>query len=163
MPHRKLTVLVATMVGVALAAVFATAAVPAVYQGNMCGRVYASNDPHWWVDQVGSEACIDRGAVSAGRYFYMTPLAFDYARNGHGALNDWRVMQYYNGGWRNYKASSCYVSAGAGYSNVCGQILVQRVSGATRVALLIQSCNYDSDVGVRRDCSGYQVKVNNAW
>jgi len=132
-----------------------------VYSGNMCGNVYGG--PKWWIDHSGSEACIERGGYAAGRYFYIAPIAFDYYSNGRSALNDWRVWQQVSGTWRVYKSSSCFVSAGYGYSNVCGQILVSRLSGANRVAIQMRSCNYESTTGIRIGCSSYEYKTNAAW
>ena len=163
MASRRTTVLIALTVGLGFAALLAPTALTAVYRGNQCGNVYSGSHQYWYVDQAGSEACIDRGYVAEHRYFYMTPLAFDYAKNTHSALNEWRVYQAVEGAWRFYKSGSCLITRGYGWSNVCPQVLIQRLNGATRVLIQIQSCNYDSDIQKRHDCSGYVNSKNAVW
>ena len=154
---------------VGLVVTIAPVASAETYRGNMCGNVYSSG-PSWYVDNgYGSEACVDRGTYAVGKYFYMTPSAYDYKANAKSALNDWKVLQYYDGGWRLSQSGTCVASAGSGYSEVCAQRLISRKKNssgqyiASRVALQMRSCNYDSGARVRSACTRWVTSFNVRW
>jgi hypothetical protein len=157
------------VVGNALALVFlfgaADAAVdyPGVYRGDQCGKVYSAFGIKWSVSWNGAKACVEQGYLAPGLFFNITPVAYDAQKNGHSALNDWRVLQLQGLTWRLYKRGTCIISTGYGWSKVCDEEKITRLANASRVAIQIRACNYEAPTAQRVDCSGYITRSNRAW
>src|SRR5688572_9202427 len=122
----------------------------------------------------GAKACVRISTPGVrGQFFSMSARVYDSQKNGHSALNDWKVSQTHQNPYAvvtlKSQMGSCVVSRGVGWSNTCPPTYITRHSSpykhqkAESFTVWVRACDYESPTRERVSCGPYTDVYGRMW